>query len=65
MQRTQLIAGILSLGLAAVLYILGYTNYDFMIQRTHVLVYPAAFFALAGLVLLFWATRDLFRVADN
>ena len=65
MQKKELIAGFSALVLAAVLYILGLTNLDFMIRSTHVLVYPAGFFALAGIVLLFWAARDLFRVADN
>ena len=64
MKNAQLIAGLSSLVIAGVLYILGYANFDFMVRNTQVLVYPAAFFALAGLVLLFWAVRDVLRVAD-
>ena len=64
MKNTHTIAGFFSLVLAAVLYLLGFTEFNFIIRSNQVLVYPAAFFALAGLVLLFRAVRDVFRVAD-
>jgi hypothetical protein len=65
MKKAQLFAGFSSLVLAAVLYLLGFTDINFIGGGTQVLVYPAAFFALAGLVLLFRAVRGIFSIADN
>lgn len=52
MKNTLILAGISSLFVAAVLYGMDFTNYRYMISRVQVLIYPAAFFALLGLVLL-------------
>jgi len=64
MKNTQLIAGFFSLVLAAVLYLLGFTEFNFIIRSNQVLAYPAAFFALKRIVRPFRAVRDVFRVAD-
>ena len=65
MKNTQLIAGFSSLGLALVLYLLDYTDLNTSIGGTSVLIYPAAFFALLGLVFLFWAVRSTLTIADH
>ena len=57
MKNTLLVAGFSSLVVAVILYTLGYTNLDYVASSTQVLIYPAAFFGLLGLVLLFWAVR--------
>jgi len=57
MKNTLLVAGFSSLVVAVILYTLGYTNLDYVVSSTQVLIYPAAFFGLLGLVLLFWAVR--------
>ena len=65
MKNNQLTAGFSSLGLALVLYLLGYTDLNYSIGGTAVLIYPAAFFALLGLVFMFWAVRSALRAADH
>lgn len=65
MQKTLLIAGFSSLGLAVILYALGYTNFIYEVGNRQALLYPAAFFALLGLVLLYGAVRSALRAADN
>jgi hypothetical protein len=65
MQKTLLIAGFSALGLAFVLYLLGYTDLNYSIGGTAVLIYPATFFGLLGLVFMFWAVRSALRAADN
>jgi len=57
MKNTLLVAGFSSLVAAVILYTIGYTNLDYVTGSTQVLIYPAAFFGLLGLVLLFWAVR--------
>ena len=65
MKNSQLTAGFSSLGLALVLYLLDYTDLNTSIGGTSVLIYPAAFFALLGLVFLFWAVRSTLSIADH
>ena len=65
MKNNQLTAGLSSLGLALVLYLLGYTDISYSIGGTAVLIYPAAFFAILGLVFRFWAVRSVLRAAGN
>ena len=52
MSKNQLIAGIVSLGVALVLFLLNINNYAFLAGSVHVSIYPAAFFALVGIVLI-------------
>ena len=52
MKRTQLIAGIVCLVLAVVVYLLGGDTLAVFSGRTNVTVYPAAFLALLGLTLV-------------
>ena len=65
MQKTQLITGFLSLILAVISYALGYTNFIYEVGNGQALLYPAAFFALLGMVLLYRAVRSALRTADN
>ena len=65
MKNNQLTAGFSSLGFALVLYLLGYTDLNYSIGGTAVLIYPAAFFALLGLVFMFWAVRSALSAADH
>ena len=65
MQKTLLIAGFSALGLAVILYALGYTNFIYEFGNGQALLYPAAFFALLELVLLYRAVRSALRAADN
>ena len=65
MQKTLMSAGFLSLILAVILYALGYTNFIYEVGNGQVLLYPAAFFTLLGLVLMYRAVRSALRTADN
>jgi hypothetical protein len=53
MKKFQLIAGIVSLGLAIILALLDLLKIDGVFANTAYTVYPAAAFCLLGLVLLF------------
>jgi len=57
MKNTLLVAGLSSLVASLVLLTLGYTILDYQVGSTQVLVYPAAFFALLGLVLFYGAYK--------
>ena len=57
MNRNLLISGLASLVLAAVIYLVDLTKISFFAGATSVRIYPAAFFALLGLVLIFWSAR--------
>jgi hypothetical protein len=59
MKNTLILVGISSLFVAAVLYGMDFTNYRYMVSRVQVLIYPAAFCALLGLVMLFRAVQYL------
>ncbi len=65
MKNTLLAAGFSSLVVAVILYTLGYTNINYLVGSTQVLIYPAAFFGLLGLVLLFWAVRNVIKATAN
>ena len=65
MQKTLLIAGFSSLGLAVILYALGYTNFIYEVGNGQALIYPAAFFALLGLVFMYRAVSSALRAADH
>ena len=65
MKNTLLVAGFSSLVVAVVLYTLGYANLNFLVGSTEVLIFPAAFFGLLGLVLLFWAVRNIIEATAN
>jgi hypothetical protein len=51
-KKTQLILGAISLVLAALLALLDITEIVGSAGRSHVTIYPAAFFALLGIVLV-------------
>ena len=57
MKNTLLVAGLSSLVVSLVLFSLGYTVIDYQAGSTRMLAYPAAFFALLGLVLFFGAYK--------
>ena len=57
MKNTLLFAGFTSLVLAVVLYTIGYTNFIYEIGNGQLLIYPAAFFALLSLVLIYRAVK--------
>ena len=57
MKNTLLVAGLSSLVASLVLFSLGYTILDYQVGSTKVLAYPAAFFALLGLVLFYGAFK--------
>jgi hypothetical protein len=65
MKKTLILAGISSLLVASVLYGMDYTNYRIMASRVQVLIYPAAFFTLLGLVMLFRAVQYLLNSREN
>jgi hypothetical protein len=52
-----LVAGLSSLVASLVLFSLGCTILDYQVGSTQVLAYPAAFFALLGLVLFYGAFK--------
>ena len=57
MNKNLMISGIVSLALAAVVYLVDLTKLSFAVGATSVRIYPAAFLALLGLVLIFWSFR--------
>ena len=57
MKNSLLVAGFTSFVAALVLLTLGHTVLDYQVGSTQVLVYPAAFFALLGLVLFYGAYK--------
>ena len=65
MKNTLWLAGFSSLAVAIVLYLLGYTNLNYFISGVAVFIYPAGFFFLLGLVLIFWALRREWLVREN
>lgn len=65
MKRTLLIAGLSSLVLSVVLYLLGYSNQNYTLAGTQVQLFPAAFFSLLGLVLLYRAVKHPSKTPEN
>lgn len=65
MKNSLFVAGFSSLVVAAVFYVLGYSNGTYMVGSVKVLVFPAAFFALLSLVLLFGGVRDSLKSEKN
>ena len=65
MKNSLLVAGLSSLVAALVFLTLGYTVLDYQVGSTQVLVYPAAFFALLGLLLLSGAASDFLKSGEN
>ena len=61
MKNTLQVAGLSSLVAALVLLTLGYTILDYQVGSTQVLVYPAAFFSLLGLVLFYRAYKNAMK----
>ena len=64
MKKTQFYAGIVSFVIAAILAALNFTKINFSFSGalpTNVNIYPAAFFALLGIVLIFLGVKPLFR----
>jgi len=64
MNKRQLIAGIVSLVVAAVFALLNFTQFETKFGETFlatIKIYPAAFFALLGLMLIFWGLKPLLR----
>ena len=62
MRKTQLITGIVALVLAVTLATLNLVKVEGFIGNGHYTIYPAAGFALLGLVLLF---RAMFKHSDS
>jgi ABC-type transporter Mla maintaining outer membrane lipid asymmetry permease subunit MlaE len=62
MKNTLLVAGLSSLVASLVLFTLGYTILDYQVGSTQVLVYPAGFFALLGLVLFYAAFQRAMKI---
>lgn len=64
MNKRQLFAGIVSLAAAAVFALLNLTQFETKFGETFlasIKIYPAAFFALLGLMLIFWGLKPLLR----
>ena len=62
MKRTHFVAGIISLGLAVILWLVDLTKLETSLGDSFlakVSVYPAAFFGLLGLMLIFWSLKPL------
>ena len=57
MQSRQAYAGLFSMALAIVLLLLDLDRIDIFGVQTSVAIYPAAFFGLAGIVLLYRAYK--------
>jgi len=53
MKKGLLISGAVSLVLAVVIFLLDLTKFKFFVGATNVKIYPAAFFGLLGLILIF------------
>jgi hypothetical protein len=66
MNKNQFYAGIGSMGIAAVLYLLNLTFFETKFGETFlasIKLYPAAFFALLGLLLIFMGLKPLLKKA--
>jgi hypothetical protein len=64
MRKTQFIAGFVSLVIAAMLGLAGFTRLDMTLNGslpTNVHIYPAAFFVLLGVWLIFLGVKPLLR----
>jgi len=64
MNKRQFFAGIVSLVVAAVFALLNLTQYETKFGESflaNIKIYPAAFFALLGLMLIFWGLKPLLR----
>jgi hypothetical protein len=64
MKKNQFYAGAVSLGIAAALALLGLTKFKVSFSNTSLstmTIYPAAFFALLGLLLMYYGLRPLWR----
>lgn len=61
MKNTLVIAAVISLVVGAGLYSLEYTRIVYPIHNGQMLIYPAAFFSLLGLALLFRAISKISR----
>jgi hypothetical protein len=57
--KALLLTGIVSLAVAAVLLLLGFVETSYPIGNGTLAVYPAGFFALLGVVLVFRSLRKL------
>jgi hypothetical protein len=55
MQKNLIYAGLASLGLAVITYLVDLTRISFFVGSINVRIYLTAFFALLGLVLIFRA----------
>jgi hypothetical protein len=64
MKRMKIIAGFVSLLIAAVLALTSFTRIDLRLSEsipTNINIYPAAFFALLGVMLIFLGLKPLLR----
>jgi len=61
MKNTPLVAGFTSLVLAVIVYTLGDTQFIYQVGNGQMLIYPAVFFALLGLVLIYRAVRNALK----
>jgi hypothetical protein len=64
MKKNQFYAGAVSLGIAAALALLGLTTFKVSFSDTSLstmTIYPTAFFALLGLLLMYYGLRPLWR----
>jgi len=64
MKKIQFYAGMASLGIAATLALIGLTKIETSFTDTflaNIQIYPAAFFALLGLMLMFLGLKPLWR----
>ena len=53
MKKGLVISGAVSLVLAVIIFLMDLTKFEFLVGATNVKIYPAAFFGLLGLVLVF------------
>ena len=53
MKKGFIISGVVSLVLAAVIFLVDLSKFEFMVGPVNVKIFPAAFFGLLGLVLIF------------
>lgn len=64
MNKRQLFSGVASLGLALILTLLNFTKIETSFGETflaRVSIYPAAFFAFLGMLLIFLGLKPLWR----
>ena len=64
MKNTTILAGVISLVVAGLLFLFDITAYTWQIASSTVKVYPAAFFALLGVVLFFYALTQYRKKID-